>query len=270
MQLFDQSAAHQIGIVPEVAQHDDRHRKDEMDGPVGKIAVAADAVGPGAWQPAQFHREEQDQHERQPEFRHAAHDRAHAAEDAVEQRVFVPRTEHAKPKRQQEQQHEAHAAEAERIGQARADDLQHVHLVFVGDAEIAVQRVLQPDAVLRQNGPVEAELRLGPGTLIDAHFLHAVAKVGAQRVAGRVVRNHKDQQREQKQAEGKRQHGAEQTAPEWFLIHSAAPPSSTKWPGAASTSRPSGWKSASSNGTSFRARSRIGSGRGMAESSARV
>ena len=270
MQLFDQSAAHQIGVVPEMAQHHDRHRQDEMHGPVGKAAVAADAVGPGAWQPVQLHRKEQNQHERQPEFRHAAHDCAHAAENAVEQRILMPRAEHTDPERQHEQQHKAHAAEAERVGQARADDLQHVHLVFVGDAEIAVQRVLQPDAVLRQNGPVEAELRLGPGTLIDAHFFHAVAEVGAQRVARCVVRDHKDKQREQEQAEGKRQHGAEQPTPEWGMVHFAAPPSSTKWPGAASTSRPSGWKSASSNGTSFRARSRIGSGRGMAESSARV
>ena len=62
-QLLHQPVAHEVGIVPQVAQHDNGHRQDQVHDPVADIVRVADAVGPGAWQPAQRDGEQQDQHQ---------------------------------------------------------------------------------------------------------------------------------------------------------------------------------------------------------------
>ena len=62
-QLLHQPVAHKVGIVPQVAQHDDGHRQDQVHDPVADIVRVADAVGPGARQPAQRDGKQQDQHQ---------------------------------------------------------------------------------------------------------------------------------------------------------------------------------------------------------------
>ena len=123
----------------------------------------------------------------------------------------MPRTEDAEAQRAEKDQQKADAAEAERIGNARADDREHVHFIFVGDAEVTAQRILQPFFILLKNRPVEAEAMFGLRALGNAHFFHAVAVVGTQRVAGGKARNDERQQREQQDAYGEAQQRAQQS-----------------------------------------------------------
>ena len=221
--LLQQLVADHVGVVPQVVEHRHRQRQDQVQDAVANVTRVAHRIRAAAGQPAQVHREHQNQHQRQPELRDAADHRAHPAQDAVGPAVLVPGAEHAHAQRQREDQHKGHTAQNQRVHRAPADHLQHVRLVLVGDAEVAAQRALQPAHVLHVDGLVQAQLFLGPGALLRLHLFHPVAVVGDERVAGGEAGDVEGHDGEQQHAEQEDQQLLPVVEP-GILAHHAPPP----------------------------------------------
>ena len=164
-------------------EHHDRKRQDEVRGAVGDVILLPDGVGPGARQHAQLDGEDQNEQQRQPEFRNAARDGAELADRAVEKRSLPLRAEHPEQQREREDQHKADAAEKECVARAARDDLARGHFVLIRDAEIPAQGILRPADILREDRLVEAELFLRLRALLRRQLLRAVTVVGHERVA---------------------------------------------------------------------------------------
>ena len=181
--LVKKPVSDHVGIVPQVPEHHDRKRQDEVRGAVGDVILLPDGVGPRARQHAQLDGEDQNEQQRQPEFRNAARDGAELADRAVEKRSLPLRAEHPEQQRERENEHKADAAEKECVARAARDDLARGHFVLIRDAEIPVQGVLRPADILREDGLVEAELFLRLRALLRRQLLRAVTVVGHERVA---------------------------------------------------------------------------------------
>ena len=164
-------------------EHHDRKRQDEVRGVVGDVILLPDGVGPRARQHAQLDGEDQNEQQRQPEFRNAARDGAELADRAVEKRSLPLRAEHPEQQRERENEHKTDAAEKKRIARAACDDLCRRHFVLIRNAEIPAQGILRPADILREDRLVEAQLFLRLRALLRCQFLRAVAVVGHERVA---------------------------------------------------------------------------------------
>ena len=93
--------------------------------------------------------------------------------------------EYAEEQRQPKGADIGQAAQKQGVLVHGADDGGDGLFVLKGNAPIPLQGILQPDAVLLIDGLVQAETVDGVRALLRAHALHAVAVIGAQRVAGR-------------------------------------------------------------------------------------
>ena len=90
----------------------------------------------------------------------------------------MPRAQRAEQQRQHKNQYKADPAQNQRKRQTRADDLHNVHLILVGDSEIAVQGVLEPADILRHQRRIQTEACLGRRAFGGSQLLGAVAIVG--------------------------------------------------------------------------------------------
>ena len=96
----------------------------------------------------------------------------------------MPRAQDAQSQRQEKRQQKADAAQLQRERKSCANDCQHVHFVFVGDAELAAQRALQPDQILLRNRLVQPQPCFCLRALGRLHLFGALAVIGNQRVSG--------------------------------------------------------------------------------------
>lgn len=169
--FFQNLVADHVGIVPEMIDDHDRHGQDEMEQPV-RDAVAVEGICPGAWQKAQLHGEDQDQHESQPELGDGARHRAGLADEPIRPPPLVPGAKQPQEHGAAEDQQESKAAEDQRVLQPAFDDFQRGHLVFVRNAEIPRRRPLQPPCILDGDGVMQSQPLLHPCALVRAHALH--------------------------------------------------------------------------------------------------
>lgn len=236
-----------------------------------EIVCLSHVVSARAWKNAQAHSEDENEHEGHPEFRDAARDGSNFAQRAVKPFVFMPRAKNAEAESKEKRKKEANAAEAQRKRKPCPDDLQHVHFVFIRDTELAAKRSLQPKGVLPQNRLVETESYFGGRALSGLHFFGALAVERDERVSGGQTRDDEHEKRQNQHADEKNGKGLRGFAGNAFCVQASSPPSvRTKWPGETSRITPCARSVSASNVTSFRLRSRMGSGSGMAERSAFV
>ena len=251
-------------------EHHDRKRQDEVRGAVGDVILLPDGVGPRARQHAQLDGEDQNEQQRQPEFRNAARDGAELADRAVEKRSLPLRAEHPEQQRERENEHKADAAEKECVARAARDDLARGHFVLIRDAEIPAQGILRPADILREDRLVEAELFLRLRALLQRQLLCTVTVVGDERVARGQARDIEHRERQDEDAQKKRQHLFAEIQDFRWLFHCAPPSRKTKCSGSTSTSSPVSGNCPGEKSGNTRFLSIRGSGTGIAASSALV
>ena len=241
-----------------------------MHDPVAHIIGVADGVSATAGQPPQRDTENQDQNHGQPEFRNTAHHRAQPAQQLVHPAILVPRAQKPQPQRAQKGQHKAHATQQQRVACPLDDDLHHRLLVLIGDTEIAVEGVFQPHAVLLQQRLVQSQLCPCLRLFRHGHFLHPLAVIGAERIAGGETGHAEYRQRQQPHADKEDQDFFCDQQRDVLSHWPSSSPVRTKCPGSTSPITPSRRKVMASKSSRRRWRSRIGSGSGIADSSALV
>lgn len=254
-----------------MAEHDDRQGENQVRDAASEIVCLSHVVSARAWKNAQAHSEDENEHEGHPELRNAARDGSNFAQRTVKPFVFMPRAKNAEAESKEKRKKEANAAEAQRKRKPCPDDLQHVHFVFIRDTELAAKRSLQPKGVLPQNRLVETESCFGGRALGGLQLFGALAIKGDERVSGGQARDNEYEKRQDQHAHKKNGDGLRGFAGNAFCVQASSPPSvRTKWPGETSRITPCARSVSASNVTSFRLRSRMGSGSGMAERSAFV
>jgi hypothetical protein len=137
-----------------VAEHEGRHDGGgEAGAPVLEGHVARRR------QPAEFDREQEDQHDAEPEIRRRdAPQREHVGA-VVPGRALLHRRDDAGGNADQERDHDRHRGELDRHRQLLRDQLEHRHLDAQRLAEVARQHALDPVDVLHRDRLIEPVLR---------------------------------------------------------------------------------------------------------------
>ena len=130
-------------------------RQDQVAQEVGKIATAVDGVHTARRQPAQLHREEQDQQQSEPEGRHGNADEDHERQDPVGPAVLPGRGPDANQQPPERAEHERRSRENQRRGEALPHFVEHRPVQAVGPPEVTAQKILEPDEVLLDERLVE-------------------------------------------------------------------------------------------------------------------
>ena len=169
--------ADHVCVIPQMTQHYDRHRQDQMTDTVRKICLFSNRVGTGTRQPFELHGKNKNQKQRQPEFRNTSRDGSHLTDDAVQPCVFLPCTENSKKQREGENQQKPNAAKHQRISNSSLDHAHYIHFIFVRNSEIPLQRIACPADILYGNGILQSQFFFGPRSFFGRHFFHAVSVI---------------------------------------------------------------------------------------------
>ena len=177
----------------------------------------ADGVASGGRKPAQIHREEQLQDQREPEDRHRDPQERGRRGGEVEEAVLTDRAVHAERQRDHGREHERHGHELERRGQPLADHVPDRPARCEADPEVSAQHRRHPAHVLNGHRLVEPEPL--PKRIDDRRIdEEPVLEKDRFRASGRRL---DDQENEQRDAEEQRDHLYEASAD--IAAHATSP-----------------------------------------------
>ena len=151
-------------------------------------------------QPAEFDREQEDQHDAEPEIRRRDAPQREQVGAVVPRRAFLHRRDDAGGNADQEGDHDRHRRQLQRHRQFLRDQLAHRHLDAQRLAEVAGQHALDPVEILHRDRPIEpvllADLRDDGGiALLAGHHQRGIA--GQQMLQREDQDRHKEQRRDQ-------------------------------------------------------------------------
>ena len=150
----------------------------------------------GRRQPAEFDREQEDQHDAEPEIRRRDAPQREQIGAIVPRRALLDRRDDAGGNADQERDHDRHRAELDRHRQFLRDQAQHRHLDAQRLAEIARQHALDPVDVLHRDRLIEVILR---ADLRDHGGIALLAGHHQRRIARQQMLQRKDQHRHEEQ-----------------------------------------------------------------------
>jgi len=174
-------------------QGGDGGRQDEMPEEVGELPIARDVVHPGGGEQAQLQREDEHQHEGDPERRDGRADDRRGHERAVEAPMRARRGEQAQARAHDEGEQKARGGEDQGVGKLLAQRGQHRDVHLEGAAHVAAQGLAEPADVLHVHGLIEAE-RL-------AQLRHGLARGGRPEHGDRGVAGYDLEQEERHQGD---------------------------------------------------------------------
>ena len=150
----------------------------------------------GSRQPAEFDREQEDQHDPEPEIRCRDAPQREQIGAVVPGRAFLHRRDDAGGNADQEGDHDRHRRQLHRHRQFLRDQLAHRHLDAQRLAEVAGQHALDPVDVLHRNRLIEPVLLADLGDDLGIAFL---AGHHQRRIAGQQLLQREDQDRHEEQ-----------------------------------------------------------------------
>ena len=166
-----------------MSQHHDRHRQNQMQDTVTQIILFSYCIGSATWKYFEFHCKDQNQHQRQPEFRNTTGHRSNLADRTVNQAFLVPRAPDSKKQCQHKDQHESHSAKQQCIPDSAFDHFQHIHFILIRNAKISTYCPPQPFTILYSDGFMKTKLLFCPCPLSGGHFLCPLAVIRYQWIA---------------------------------------------------------------------------------------
>jgi len=156
------------------------------------------AARPGRRQPAEVDREEQDQHQPDPELRQRQAEQGEELARTVPEPADPHRGQDAARDADQQRQAHRHHRQQQRVGQALEVELHHRRAIVEGLAEIAGREARHEMPVLLPKRPIEPELA--------AHGLDVVrAGAGLDQQAHRIAGDAHEQEDDERQQEQRHQ-----------------------------------------------------------------
>ncbi len=147
-------------------------------------------------QPAEFDREQEDQHDAEPEIRRRDTPQREQIGAVVPGRALLHRRDDAGGDADQERDHDRHRGELDRHRQLLRDQFAHRHLVAQRLAEVARQHALDPVDVLDRHRLIEPVLL---ADLFDHFGIALLARHHQRRIAGQQLLQREDQHRHEEQ-----------------------------------------------------------------------
>ena len=163
-------------------------------------------------QPAELDREQEDQHDPEPEIRRRDAPQREQVGAIVPGRVLLHRRDDAGGNADQERDHDRHRGELHRHRQLLRDQLAHRHLDAQRLAEIAGQHALDPVDILNRDRLIELVLL---ADLRDHGGIALLAGHHQRRIARQQLLQREDQDRHEEQCRDQLQHDAWRESSAW-------------------------------------------------------
>ena len=151
-------------------QDHDRQRHHQMQCPVSDVSCIPGTVSATARQQFQIYRKNQNQYQRNPEFRNTAGYGPQLTENPVCHLIFLPGTHNSQQQRTCKYTQKSDSSQQQGISDPSPNDFCYILLIFKRNSKISVQGIFYPFYILHRYRLIQPQLFHSPFPFFRTHF----------------------------------------------------------------------------------------------------